>query len=131
MKESLIGWAYIFAWKILRALPESTAYSLFDQGARFLVKRNPKSVARLRSNLARVKPEATESEMQALLQDAMFSYMRYWCDTFRFPNWSKERINSTVTVTRENLLLDAITSGRGVIVSLPHAGNWDHAGAYF
>ena len=131
MKESLIGWAYIFAWKILRALPESTAYSLFDQGARFLVKRNPKSVARLRSNLARVKPEATESEMQELLQDAMSSYMRYWCDTFRFPNWSKERINSTVTVTRENLLLDAITSGRGVIVSLPHAGNWDHAGAYF
>ena len=131
MKESLIGWAYIFAWKILRALPESTAISLFDQGARFLVKRNPKSVARLRSNLARVKPEATESEMQALLQDAMSSYMRYWCDTFRFPNWSKERINSTVTVTRENLLLDAITSGRGVIVSLPHAGNWDHAGAYF
>jgi KDO2-lipid IV(A) lauroyltransferase len=69
--------------------------------------------------------------MQQLLADAMSSYMRYWCDTFRFPNWDKERINSTVTVTRENLLLDAITSGRGVIVSLPHAGNWDHAGAYF
>jgi KDO2-lipid IV(A) lauroyltransferase len=57
--------------------------------------------------------------------------MRYWCDTFRFPNWDKERINSTVTVTRENLLLDGIASARGVIVSLPHAGNWDHAGAYF
>jgi KDO2-lipid IV(A) lauroyltransferase len=131
MKESLVGWAYIFAWKILRTLPESAAYSLFDRGARFLVKRNPKSVARLRSNLVRVKPEATESEMQQLLADAMSSYMRYWCDTFRFPNWDKERINSTVTVTRENLLLDGIASGRGVIVSLPHAGNWDHAGAYF
>lgn len=61
----------------------------------------------------------------------MASYMRYWCDTFRFPNWDKERINSTVTVTREELLLNGIKSGRGVIVSLPHAGNWDHAGAYF
>jgi KDO2-lipid IV(A) lauroyltransferase len=77
MKESLVGWAYIFAWKILRTLPESVAYSLFDRGARFLVKRNPKSVARLRSNLVRVKPEATESEMQQLLADAMSSYMRY------------------------------------------------------
>jgi KDO2-lipid IV(A) lauroyltransferase len=57
--------------------------------------------------------------------------MRYWCDTFRFPNWSKERVISTVTVTREELLLDGIKSGRGVIVALPHAGNWDHAGAYF
>jgi KDO2-lipid IV(A) lauroyltransferase len=69
--------------------------------------------------------------MNNLLEDAMASYMRYWCDTFRFPNWDKERINSTVTVTREELLVDGIKSGRGVIVALPHAGNWDHAGAYF
>ncbi|CAB4910278.1 unannotated protein [freshwater metagenome] len=131
MKESLIGWAYIFAWKLFRALPESLAYFLFEKGASFLVKRNGKSVQRLGSNLARIKPEISQLQMQKLLEDAMSSYMRYWCDTFRFPNWDKERINSTVTVTRENLLLDGIASGRGVIVSLPHAGNWDHAGAYF
>ena len=56
MKEGLIAWAYILAWKLIRALPESLAYSLFDKGARWLVKRNGKSVKRLRSNLARVKP---------------------------------------------------------------------------
>jgi KDO2-lipid IV(A) lauroyltransferase len=131
MKERFVAWAYIVAWRLLRALPESSAYSLFDRGARFLVKRNPKSVQRLRSNLMRVKPALTESQMNLLVEEAMASYMRYWCDTFRFPNWDKERINSTVTVTRENLLLDGIHSGRGVIVALPHAGNWDHAGAYF
>jgi len=131
MKERFVAWAYIVAWRLLRALPESSAYSLFNRGARFLVKRNPKSVQRLRSNLMRVKPELTESQMHLLVDEAMASYMRYWCDTFRFPNWNKERINSTVTVTRENLLLDGIQSGRGVIVALPHAGNWDHAGAYF
>jgi KDO2-lipid IV(A) lauroyltransferase len=131
MKESIAAWAYILAWKLIRALPESLAYSLFDKGARLLVKRNGKSVMRLRSNLARVKPGISESELQSLLEEAFASYMRYWCDTFRFPNWDKERINSTVTVTRENLLLDGIKSGKGVIVSLPHAGNWDHAGAYF
>jgi KDO2-lipid IV(A) lauroyltransferase len=131
MKERFVAWAYIVAWRLLRALPESSAYSLFDRGARFLVKRNPKSVQRLRSNLMRVKPELTKSQMNLLVEEAMASYMRYWCDTFRFPNWNKERINSTVTVTRENLLLDGIQSGRGVIVALPHAGNWDHAGAYF
>jgi len=131
MKERFVAWAYIVAWRLLRALPESSAYSLFNRGARFLVKRNPKSVQRLRSNLMRVKPELTESQMNLLVDEALASYMRYWCDTFRFPNWNKERINSTVTVTRENLLLDGIHSGRGVIVALPHAGNWDHAGAYF
>jgi KDO2-lipid IV(A) lauroyltransferase len=131
MKESLIGWAYIFAWKIFRTLPESFSYFLFEKGAIFVLKRNGKSVQRLRSNLARVKPDIAQSQMQKLLEEAMSSYMRYWCDTFRFPNWDEERINSTVSVTRENLLLDGIANGRGVIVSLPHAGNWDHAGAYF
>lgn len=131
MKDSFVAWAYIIAWKILRALPEKTAYALFNRGAKWLVKRDGKSVQRLRKNLHRVNPDLSKSQMDTLLEDAMASYMRYWCDTFRFPNWSEDRINSTVTVTREELLLDGIKSGRGVIVALPHAGNWDHAGAYF
>jgi KDO2-lipid IV(A) lauroyltransferase len=57
--------------------------------------------------------------------------MRYWCDTFRLPDWSKKRILETVTVTNEHLLIDAIAAKTGVIVAVPHAGNWDHAGAYF
>jgi KDO2-lipid IV(A) lauroyltransferase len=131
MKDSLVAWVYILAWKLLRTLPEKTAYSLFDRGAKWLVKRDGKSVQRLRKNLSRVRADLSDSQMKQLLEEAMSSYMRYWCDTFRFPNWDKERINSTVTVTREELLLDGIKSGRGVIVALPHAGNWDHAGAYF
>jgi phosphatidylinositol dimannoside acyltransferase len=131
MKEKIVAWGYILAWRVLRALPEDTAYSLFDRGAHWLVKRDGKSVKRLRKNLMNVKPEFSKPQMENLVAKGMSSYMRYWCDTFRFPNWDKHRINSTVTVTRENLLLDGIKSGRGVIVSLPHAGNWDHAGAYF
>ena len=131
MKDSFVAWVYIIAWKLLRALPEKSAYALFRRGSAWLVKRNGKSVQRLRKNLTRVSPGLPEPQMQLLLEEGMASYMRYWCDTFRFPNWDKDRINSTVTVTREDLLIDGIKSGRGVIVALPHAGNWDHAGAYF
>ena len=131
MKEKIVAWGYILAWRALRALPEDFAYSLFDRGAQWLIKRDGKSVQRLRKNLMNVKPEYSKAQMENLVATGMSSYMRYWCDTFRFPNWDKDRINSTVTVTRENLLLDGIKSRRGVIVSLPHAGNWDHAGAYF
>lgn len=131
MKDSLVAWVYILSWKLLRTLPEKTAYSVFDRGAKWLVKRDGKSVQRLRKNLSRVSADLTDSQINKLLEEAMSSYMRYWCDTFRFPNWDKVRINSTVTVTREELLFDGIKSGRGVIVALPHAGNWDHAGAYF
>jgi KDO2-lipid IV(A) lauroyltransferase len=61
----------------------------------------------------------------------MRSYLRYWFDTFRLNKWSKSRIIETTYVIRENLLRDPIAAKQGCIVALPHAGNWDHAAAYF
>jgi KDO2-lipid IV(A) lauroyltransferase len=57
--------------------------------------------------------------------------MRYWCDTFRIQDWSVERIQKSVTLNNGHLLIDAVQTGKGVVVALPHSGNWDHAGAYF
>jgi KDO2-lipid IV(A) lauroyltransferase len=115
----------------VRWLPERTAYWLAYAVADFLTKRNGKNVARLRSNLQRTQPNMTELDLDLLVLNAIRSYMRYWCDTFRFPDWSTQRVCETVTVKNEHLLLDAIAAKTGVIVCLPHAGNWDHAGAYF
>ena len=129
--ESLSAFLYLFAWRVVRWLPEKFAYGLFYLLGRFLAKRKDKGVCRLRSNLARVKPGYSDSQLDALMSASMKSYLRYWCDTFRFPDWSNERIMGTVEVHDEHLLMDAIASGTGVVVALPHAGNWDHAGAYF
>ena len=131
MKDALSAYAYFAGWRIVRWLPESTAYRLAYAGADFLTKRNGKNVSRLRSNLQRTQPNITALDLDLLVFDAMRSYMRYWCDTFRFPDWSTERVRETVTVNNEHLLLNAIAAKTGVIVTLPHAGNWDHAGAYF
>jgi KDO2-lipid IV(A) lauroyltransferase len=131
VKDNIAAYAYFAGWRIVRWLPERTAYRLAYAAADFLTKRNGKNVARLRSNLRRAKPEITSLDLDLLVFNAMRSYMRYWCDTFRFPDWSPERVRETVTVTNEHLLVDAVAAKTGVIVSLPHAGNWDHAGAYF
>jgi len=131
VKENILAYPYFLAWRIVRWLPEGIAYKVAYRIADYLVKRNGKSVQRLRSNLSRTQPQMTSLDIELLLLKAMRSYMRYWCDTFRFPDWSAQRVNETVTVTNEFLLLDAIEAKTGVIVSLPHAGNWDHAGAYF
>jgi KDO2-lipid IV(A) lauroyltransferase len=131
VKDNLSAYAYFAGWRIVRWLPERTAYRVAYAVADFLTKRNRKNVSRLRSNLQRTQPNMTELDLDLLVFNAMRSYMRYWCDTFRFPDWSTQRVRETVTVKNEHLLLDAITAKTGVIVSLPHAGNWDHAGAYF
>jgi len=131
VKDALSAYAYFAGWRIVRWLPERTAYRVAYAAADFLTKRNGKSVSRLRSNLRRTQPNMTALDLDLLVFDAMRSYMRYWCDTFRFPDWSTQRVQETVTVNNEHLLLDAIAAKTGVIVTLPHAGNWDHAGAYF
>lgn len=134
MKKTLdaaVAALYLLAWRIVRWLPEKWAYGFFFYIGRVLIKRDGKSVRRLRSNLARVKPDFTQLQLDELLVSSMNSYLRYWCDTFRFPDWSHERVMGTVEVENEELLMQAIAAGTGVIVALPHAGNWDHAGAYF
>lgn len=123
--------AYFAGWRIVRVLPHTWAYGLFERLATYLVGKDGKGVQRLRSNLRRIKPHLSEAELQLLLAQAMSSYLRYWCDTFRIQDWSTSQIQSSVTLTRGELLLDPMREGRGVVIALPHSGNWDHAGAYF
>jgi KDO2-lipid IV(A) lauroyltransferase len=122
---------YLFAWKIIGVLPEKNAYKLANLVSDQIFKKNGKGVKRLRSNYKRVKPNISERELEQLTKDGMRSYLRYWFDTFRLNKWSKSRIIETTFVVRENLLRDPIETKVGCIIALPHAGNWDHAAAYF
>jgi KDO2-lipid IV(A) lauroyltransferase len=62
----------------------------------------------------------------------MRSYLRYWCDSFRLPGWSRSRTVSTIRLEGpgEAAARAAIATGRGVVLALAHQGNWDHAGAW-
>ena len=89
MKDFLVARAYFFGWAILRRISEKSATNFFNKFGLWMYKRNGKSVARLRSNLARVGPELSASELEDLVRSAVLSYMRYWMDTFRSPDWSR------------------------------------------
>ncbi|MFM6842006.1 MAG: phosphatidylinositol mannoside acyltransferase [Candidatus Planktophila sp.] len=131
MKEEISYLAYLAGWKIVGWLPEKTAYSLFLRIAHYMYGKNGKSVRRLRRNFSIVRPNLSPEELENLVINGLESYMRYWCDTFRIHTWSSSRIHNTVTTTNDQLLLDPMKNGKGVVVALPHSGNWDHAGAYF
>lgn len=131
MRDSLAYFAYLMGWKLVGILPEKFAYGLFDFLAERMYAKNGKSVRRLRTNLSIVKTSLNEKELEELVQSALKSYLRYWCDTFRIHRWSQGRIASTVTTVGDEYLRTPMGEGRGVIIALPHSGNWDHAGAYF
>lgn len=131
MKEEISYLAYLVGWKIVGWLPEKTAYSLFNRMAQYMYGKNGKSVRRLRTNYSVVSPNLSPEELENLVIVGLESYMRYWCDTFRIHTWSPSRIQKTVTTTNDHLLRDPMKIGKGVVIALPHSGNWDHAGAYF
>jgi len=105
--------------------------AVFESLAGISYRRNGKRVQRLRINYRHVAPDVSVVELEEMVKDGLRSAMRYWCDTFRISDWSTEKtLHSTVT-NNENFLFEPIEKKRGVIVAVPHAGNWDHAGAYF
>jgi KDO2-lipid IV(A) lauroyltransferase len=122
---------YLFAWKVIGVLPEKSAYKLANKISDQIFNKNGKGVKRLRNNYKRVLTSISNNELEALTKEGMRSYLRYWFDTFRLNKWSKSRIIQTTLVVRENLLRDPIEKKNGCIIALPHAGNWDHAAAYF
>jgi len=121
------GAAYAGGWAVLRALPDPVAHRLFRAGADLAFRRGGKGVDRLRANLARVAPDR---DLDALTRDALRSYARYWCEVFRLPVMSRERVVGGMRAVDEHRMRGAAASGRGMILALPHSGNWDHAGAW-
>jgi KDO2-lipid IV(A) lauroyltransferase len=124
----LIDLTYALGWRVVRALPERVAARCFAAGADWATRRDGRGVRRLRSNLARVVPEGTD--LDALTRAAMRSYARYWLEVFRLQDMPPERYIGDMKVRDEHHLRDAYAAGRGMILALPHSGNWEQAGAW-
>jgi KDO2-lipid IV(A) lauroyltransferase len=123
-------WLFTLGWRFVRALPERPAYLLFSLVAQVAWLRQGRGVRQLEANLARVVPDASPFRLKSLTRKGMHSYMRYWCDAFRLPDWTPERILTTCRLENDEPARAALAEGRGLVVALGHSGNWDHAGAW-
>jgi lauroyl/myristoyl acyltransferase len=73
----------------------------------------------------------SEPELTELTTRALRSYARYWQEAFRLPTLSSERIVAGTEVVGIEHVQKARDSGRGLVMVLPHSGNWDAAGVWF
>ena len=122
--------AYFAGWRLVRLLPERAAYRLFQVFADRAWRRRGPSVRQLEANLARVRPAASAAELRELSRAGMRSYLRYYCDAFRLPGWSRDRLVSTVRTVGDAPVREQLARGESVVMFLGHLGNWDHAGAW-
>jgi lauroyl/myristoyl acyltransferase len=129
--SSLVELGYSAGWSVIKALPRSVVWPLFRAGADRAANKNGPGTQRLRQNLRRVVgPDVSEPELDLLVRDGLRSYARYWLEAFRLPKLSREQVLRDFDLERGHLIGEAIDAGTGCIVALPHAGNWDFAGAW-
>ncbi len=131
-KTRLVGAAYALGWAAVCRVPGSLAAAVSRVAADIAWRRQGPAVRVLEGNLRRVLgAAATGKELRALSRAAMRSYARYWLEIFRLPVIPLDRlVGQTHEDGQVDALLDNLRRGRGVVVPLPHMGNWDQAGAW-
>jgi phosphatidylinositol dimannoside acyltransferase len=132
-RERAVGFGYSAGWGVVKAAPRGMSARAFRAVADAATVRNGPGARQLRKNLRRVVgPGMSELRMDALVGEALRSYSRYWLETFRLEGMDHIAIAADIDVNMVGVEhLDAgLARGRGVVVALPHTGNWDAAGIW-
>lgn len=121
---------YAAGWQLVRAMPEFAARNMFDAGALYAARGG--GPAQLRKNLARVIGVPPAQVPGSLVRASLASYARYWREAFRLPSMNHAAIAAQVQdrVEGHHHIEAALNAGRGVVLALPHSGNWDIAGVW-
>ncbi|GAB3075453.1 phosphatidylinositol mannoside acyltransferase [Corynebacterium aquatimens] len=129
--ESLSAAGYLAGWRIVRWMPNGVATRLFNAGADWAA-RKEKGTYYLRRNLARVVGE--DNVTDELVRASMRSYARYWQEAFRLPSIAGKPalmriLDESINHGRPEIEA-TLARGKGLILTLPHSGNWDMAGMW-
>ncbi|MBE1585029.1 phosphatidylinositol mannoside acyltransferase [Nonomuraea angiospora] len=129
--DRVVAAGFAAGWKLVPLLPERPTAAVFRFLADRVWSRRGKSVLRLESNLARVTGlDVGGRELRELSRAGMRSYFRYFHEIFRLPSMSVEEIVRRSHVIGAEHVHTTVAAGRGVVLALPHMGNWDQAGAW-
>ncbi len=122
---------YAAGWQAVQRLPEPVARGAFDAAGRYAAGRAGRGARQLRANLrVATGGKLAEDELTELTSRALRSYARYWQEAFRLPRLPAARIVAGTVHTGLEHLERARDAGRGVVIALPHSGNWDAAGVW-
>jgi len=121
---------YATGWRVVRAMPEFMARNAFDAGAHYAARNG--GPEQLRKNLARVLGTTPDKVPDGLIRASLASYARYWREAFRLPSMDLKKQGELLDphFGGQEHIAAALDAGRGVILALPHSGNWDMAGVW-
>lgn len=121
---------YLLGWRLVGRLPRRPAAALFTWGADRASDQG-RGMEYLRRNLTRVV--GAENVTAELVRDSVRSYARYWLEAFRLPVIADDpdlQARLTRGVVNRAAFDRSLGRGNGVVLVLPHSGNWDMAGLW-
>jgi phosphatidylinositol dimannoside acyltransferase len=132
-RERAVGFGYSAGWNLVKAMPRGMSERTFRAAADAATVRNGRGTRQLRKNLRRVVgPGMSELRMDALVGEALRSYSRYWLETFTLETMDHQAVAASfeANMTGREHIDAGLARGRGVIMALPHSGNWDASGIW-
>jgi lauroyl/myristoyl acyltransferase len=80
-------------------------------------------------NLSRVLGLPADSAMvQSATRECFRLYGRYWYETFALRAMQLDEVDKRFSIDGLEHIDQAVAGGRGMVIALPHMGNWDAAG---
>lgn len=127
MKDRIGFLAYRFFIAVLGALPEPAmrrAGEWLGRGAWLIAPKRRRLVQR---HLRRVLGSGAEVEQRS--REMFARYGRYWAEVFWLKPSRKEELVAHSEIINEEALHRSHSAGNGLLLVLPHMGNWEVAGA--
>jgi phosphatidylinositol dimannoside acyltransferase len=110
-------------------LPTRRGRSAYESAGRLFYGLASGARATVAANQAQVLGRPAEDPLvQASTREAFALYGRYWFDTFHVLGWSDERLVDSFRFEGIEHVEKGLADGKGVVIALPHTGNWDVGG---
>jgi lauroyl/myristoyl acyltransferase len=89
---------------------------------------SPARALMLQRNLERVHGRPlSRAEARRAVARGMAAYGRYWAESFRLPGTPTAVVDDGLNITGYDHIAQALATGRGPIMVLPHLGGWEWA----
>ena len=118
------------AW-VGRTLPERSGRRVFTWAGRLACRALPGVRATVASNQAQVLGRPPDDPLvRTATRQAFERYARYWFDTFHLGRLSDEELTRRFHVDGVEHMEAAHDAGKGLVMVMPHMGNWDVGGRW-
>ena len=116
---------------LLSLMPTAMPYWLAKKGAGLWMFLSPGKRHTAERNLERCFPDLSTQERAVMLRDSFLHYLCSILETGHNWYWSQERLLAQCDgIAGLELALDALSTGRGLVVLAPHFGAWEYLGVY-